>query len=593
MIVSKHAELNVEVNGEAGDAVVSEPFALQQRVAELERALIEQEQEVTVLRVQRDLTVALNDTNDLSHALTQVLEAVLQFHTIDCGGIYLLDPSSGDLSLAYQSDIPAHLLEHISRYSAISPVTQRVMEGIPLYCATHYHPDVRNLLRQAGILALASIPILHRQQVIALLVLASRSQHEIPPTIRQALEIIAAQAGGVIARIMLLEQTERRLKRVQALRNVEHAITACFDLDLTLNILLNHVTDHLNVDAAIILLLNQQTRMLEYAAGLGIHTPEMQQTRLALGEGYAGRVALERCVVSVPDVRYEGDGIRTPLIESEGLVAYFGMPLIAKGQVKGVLELFHRAPMMPDQEWLDFLQTLSGKAALALDNAEMFEQLQQSNEELMHAYDTTIEGWARALELRDAETEGHSRRVTALTLQLAQAMGVSDDDLVHIYRGAILHDIGKMAIPDSILLKPSSLSEEEHAIMKQHTIYAYHMLFPIPFLRPALDIPYCHHEKWDGSGYPRGLRGEEIPLAARIFAVVDVWDALLSERPYRKGWTKVQARAYIRKQAGKHFDPHVVEVFLRLVSRRGRGGLRGDDISSRSPRGTPRESSKD
>jgi HD-GYP domain-containing protein (c-di-GMP phosphodiesterase class II) len=186
--------------------------------------------------------------------------------------------------------------------------------------------------------------------------------------------------------------------------------------------------------------------------------------------------------------------------------------------------------------------------------------------ELARAYDTSLDGWSRALDLRDKETEGHTQRVTDMTLRLARAMGVAEGDLVDIRRGALLHDIGKMGIPDSILLKPGPLTEEEWKVMRRHPVYAYDFLSPTPYLRPALDIPYCHHEKWDGTGYPRGLRGEGIPRAARIFAVADVWDALRSDRPYRAAWTAVKAREYIREQAGKHFDPRVVEVFLRIES---------------------------
>jgi HD-GYP domain-containing protein (c-di-GMP phosphodiesterase class II) len=181
------------------------------------------------------------------------------------------------------------------------------------------------------------------------------------------------------------------------------------------------------------------------------------------------------------------------------------------------------------------------------------------------AYDTTLEGWSKALDLRDKETEGHTQRVVDMTLRIAQTLGISDEELTHFRRGALLHDIGKMGIPDSILLKPGPLTDEEWEIMKRHPVYAYELLFPITHLRPALDIPYCHHEKWDGSGYPRGLKGEQIPLSARIFAVVDVWDALTSDRPYRNAWTSKKTLEYIREQSGKHFDPQIVDTFMSLI----------------------------
>lgn len=192
-------------------------------------------------------------------------------------------------------------------------------------------------------------------------------------------------------------------------------------------------------------------------------------------------------------------------------------------------------------------------------------ELSRAYEAMTEAYDATIEGWSRAMDLRDKETEGHCRRVTDLTLRLAVSMGLCGEELLQIRRGALLHDIGKMGVPDQILLKPGPLTEDEWTVMRLHPAYAYEMLSPIPFLMPAIDIPWCHHEKWDGTGYPRGLKGEEIPLAARLFALVDVWDALRSDRPYREGWPPEKVKEYLRSQAGTHFDPEIVPVFLSVV----------------------------
>jgi putative two-component system response regulator len=193
------------------------------------------------------------------------------------------------------------------------------------------------------------------------------------------------------------------------------------------------------------------------------------------------------------------------------------------------------------------------------------EKLQDAHSKLLDAYEATIEGWSHAMDLRDRETEGHSRRVTELTLKLAKVFGMNDVELVHIRHGALLHDMGKIGIPDAILHKPTSLTDEEWEIMRKHPQFAHDMLYPVEYLRPALDIPYCHHEKWDGSGYPRGLKGDEIPLPARLFALADVWDALTSDRPYRSAWKKEEALSYIRDQSGKHFDPQCVELFFKVV----------------------------
>jgi putative nucleotidyltransferase with HDIG domain len=206
--------------------------------------------------------------------------------------------------------------------------------------------------------------------------------------------------------------------------------------------------------------------------------------------------------------------------------------------------------------------------ANALHRAALHERTKKYAMDLTLAYDTTLEGWAHALELRDQETEGHSRHVVQLTVDLARAMGAAEDEMEHIRRGALLHDVGKMGIPDSVLLKPGTLNDREWEIMRRHPEYAYQLLQPIEYLRPVIDIPYCHHEKWDGSGYPRGLKGEEIPLAARIFAIVDVWDALLTDRPYRKAWTVDKARSYLTEQSGLHFDPKVVQSFLEMIAKK-------------------------
>lgn len=252
-------------------------------------------------------------------------------------------------------------------------------------------------------------------------------------------------------------------------------------------------------------------------------------------------------------------------VEQEGFASYIAMPLISKGKVKGVLEVFQGSLLQPYQEWLDFFNTLAGQAAIAVENASLFGHLQATNEELIEAYDATIEGWSRALELHDRETKGHTMRVTDLTLALAQAMQVDEVRLIHMRRGALLHDIGKLGIPDEILLKPGELSPEEREIVRRHPELAHQMLAPIEYLKPALAIPLCHHERWDGTGYPMGLCGEQIPLEARIFAVVDVWDSLQSVRPYRPAWTFEKAREYICDQAGKQFDPQVVDCFLKII----------------------------
>jgi putative two-component system response regulator len=194
--------------------------------------------------------------------------------------------------------------------------------------------------------------------------------------------------------------------------------------------------------------------------------------------------------------------------------------------------------------------------------AEQRRALEALHTELLTAYDKTIEGWSNALDLRDKETEGHTQRVAEKTILLARAYGMKEEEIKYVWRGALLHDVGKLGIPDSILLKPGKLTDDEWRIMRQHPVYAYQWLSQIDYLQLALDIPYCHHERWDGTGYPRGLKGTEIPIAARLFAIIDVWDALTSDRPYRKAMSPEEVRQYILQESGKHFDPNVVQLFM-------------------------------
>ncbi len=361
---------------------------------------------------------------------------------------------------------------------------------------------------------------------------------------------------------VLNAELEERLERITSLREIDQAITGSLDLPLTLGIVVDQVRSRLEVDAAGILLRSPQAPAFEYAVRKGYRAGPEHGPAQRLDEGPAGRAVLEcrtQRAAALSD-------IPSRLVRGEGFVAYWAVPLVVKGESRGVLEVGHRSQLDPEPEWLEYIEALARQAAIAVDNAGLLACLRRSNLELSLAYDATIEGWSRAMDLRDHDTEGHSRRVTEMTLRLCRALGMSDDELVHIRRGALLHDIGKIGIPDAILLKPSELSDDERAVIRRHPRYALEMLSPIAFLRPALAIPHCHHERWDGAGYPNGLRGEEIPLAARAFAAVDIWDALRSDRPYRPGWPMGRILEHLRSLAGTHLDPHVVETFLATLS---------------------------
>lgn len=409
------------------------------------------------------------------------------------------------------------------------------------------------------------VPLIAKGKPVGGLSVQSFQPHAFDENHQRLLESLAALLAGVMASARLIEHSHNQISRLEALHDIDLVINSSMNLQVTLNILLDQVIEKLQVDAAVILLFNPNTHMLEYTASHGFRTQAIKNYAIQMGEGISGKAAMERHLIEALNLMDETQFPYTDLMQEEQFISYYSVPLIAKGQVKGVLDIFNRSLLNPDDEWFNFLETLGGQAAIAIDNTRLLEELHLSNTELRLAYDKTLEGWSKALDLRDKETEGHTQRVVDMTLQIAKALAVPEPELVHIRRGALLHDIGKMGIPDAILLKPGPLSDDEWQIMRMHPVYAYDLLYPIKHLRPALEIPYSHHEHWDGSGYPRHLAGESIPLAARIFAVVDVWDALTSDRPYRPAWSAKKAIDYIHAQSGKYFDPQIVDVFSTLV----------------------------
>ncbi|MBI5880466.1 MAG: PAS domain S-box protein [Chloroflexi bacterium] len=540
--------------------------AVQVIVSDISERMRGQEQlrrRLAELEALHTVSAALRSAQTIDEALPILLDETLAALETDAGAISLYQPASDDLHAA----IARGWFEPLG-ITALKPgegIGGTVFASGQAHRTAEFRSDplTREATRERVPAGWGGVclPIRTGATSVGVLFVSKPATHPLTPEQVKLLESLAEMAGAALHRMRLHEATMRQLSQLQALHDIDRAISASTDLRITLDVLVEHVTAQLGVDAAAVLLLNPYTHILEYASGRGLRTRQAQTARVRVGEGFAGRAVQERGMVHATDAAAASPHFAL-LWQQEGLAEYYGVPLIAKGQVKGVLEVFHRTPLTADAHWLDLLETLAGQAAIAIDSAQLFEGLQRSNLNLSLAYDATIEGWSRALDLRDKETEGHTQRVTALTLRLARAMGLSDGELVHVRRGALLHDIGKMGVPDSILHKPGPLSASEWELMRKHPVYAYEMLAPIAYLQPALDIPYCHHEKWDGTGYPRGLKGEQIPLTARIFAVVDVWDALNSDRTYRKAWSEAEALVYIRAEAGRHFDPRVVGAFL-------------------------------
>jgi len=379
-------------------------------------------------------------------------------------------------------------------------------------------------------------------------------------------EFMEGIGRDITQRIQSEQQLREQMERINALHQIDKAITSSFDLRVTYQVLLDQLRQVLHVDAASVLQFESDLIQYQYLTGLGFKTLE-SNLRTAFRHS---PLPSEAIATKKTTQIYLGSGqtfspALTDILNNEKFVKYIATPMVIKGQIKGVLEIYHKSELEPTREWINFLEALAQQAAIALDNSQNFLELQKSQSVLLQAYDDTLMGWANFLDLRDKETEGHTVRVLERTMRAAQRLGVREEDMEHLRRGVLLHDIGKVGVPDHILNKPGPLTDEEWVIMKKHPEYAYQMLAPIGFLKQALDVPYCHHEKWDGTGYPRNLKGKAIPFTARIFTVFDVYDALTSERIYNKARSKEDAITYIRDNAGIIFDPDIVDICIDVI----------------------------
>jgi putative nucleotidyltransferase with HDIG domain len=362
----------------------------------------------------------------------------------------------------------------------------------------------------------------------------------------------------------VMDQLKIGESQLLALMGVGRAINSSLGLKRVLEEVMDSLIELMHAERGFLMLRESDGKLRERIAR-GIDHSDLNKEAFKVSRTIVDKVAATGEAILTTNAQDD------PRFENQKSVAAYQLrsilcaPLQIKNELIGVLYVDNRAHSGIFQEHeLELIRAYSDQAAVAIDNAQLFDGLQASNKELQEAYKATLEGWVHALDLRDKETEGHTQRVTRLTERLARSMGINEGDIIHITRGALLHDIGKMGIPDSILLKPGPLTIEERELINQHPVYAYNMLKRIDFLLPAIDIPHYHHEKWDGSGYPDGLRGESIPFAARIFPVIDVWDALTSDRPYRKGLPPEEVREHIKSDSGRHFYPQVVEAFMEM-----------------------------
>jgi HD-GYP domain-containing protein (c-di-GMP phosphodiesterase class II) len=404
-------------------------------------------------------------------------------------------------------------------------------------------------------------PVLKDGQVIGLLALISDQSDYFDPTTIAWIEALT----GILSYSVL--QTENQTKKMQAEFSINRILQSGLNLRDTLQAIFGILSDLVEIDGAIVLKYNAASQQFNLLASHGLDGRALAKIHLYIENGLTKRVIKERKFVRTEDMLdAEPNENYVNLLFQEGFHAHTTTPLINHRDLLGVLEIFWRETQHIDAWKLEILQMFGESITFAMEHSIVVEDLKRRNNEFSSTYTATIAGLSRALELRDLETEGHTRRVSALTLRLAEHVQIPPDQRASIQQGALLHDIGKLGIPDAILLKPGSLTPQEWKVMQQHPLYAYNILAPIINLRQALDIPLYHHEHWDGSGYPYGLKGEQIPLSARLFAIVDVYDALTSDRPYRSAWTRSQAIEYLREQSGQLFDPQVVTYFLEMVN---------------------------
>jgi PAS domain S-box-containing protein/putative nucleotidyltransferase with HDIG domain len=527
-------------------------------------------QRLSELEAIREISMGLRSAANLDDMLPLILDSTLRIMDTASGAIWLHDKVSNELRVAISRGYvnKAGVEIEIPPEKPGTGLVGSIFAGGWTHLSNEYRqdldipPEIREFIPPE--VGGASVPIRTEAGPIGVLVVNTRLPRTLTEVDVNLLTTLAEIAGNAIHRSTLHGKTEQQLKLFQALSEIDRAILSNLDLSFNLKLLVENVVAQLGVDAANVMLFDPVLQTLQSVQGAGFRTQAFEKRIIELGEGIAGKVGAERRIIHVNQLQVEVENPRlAKALIGEGFTTYYGIPLIAKGALRGVLEIFNRTSLGPDEEWFGLLDALAGRAALAIDTIKVLENLERSNQDLLYSYDATIEGWSRALDLRDKETEGHSQRVTQLGLNLARRMGQEGEQLVNFRRGALLHDIGKMGVPDNILFKPAKLTDEEWVIMKQHTVFARDMLMDIGYLKDSLDIPYSHHERWDGSGYPLGLSGEDIPIAARIFAVADVFDALTSDRPYRKAWTKEKTVTYIRAESGKLFDPKVVDAFLK------------------------------
>jgi PAS domain S-box-containing protein len=524
-------------------------------ITERKRAEQKLQRQLIELTVLHAVSVASTQSNSEDEIIEVVTNLIARLYPEVCGVLLLNE--LGDILTPHPSYRGADVSGWQNGYPISRGVTGRSASTGKLIRLDHVAEDENYIQIAAGVQSELCVPIRVSELVIGILNVESRKENAFDQEDEQILNTIAGGLGTAIQRLRSFKAEQKRRQEAEKLRQAATAVTSSLNLKEVLFLLLDTLKGVVPYDRA------------------SIFMPEGDAVRIVAAQGIRDEEGLNRLFPAdnqlFQEIRRSGqpvmleDAQSDPRFEkwilADRVHGWLGIPMITRGQITGYITLDSYTRGVYDRESVEMAQVFAHQAASAIENSQLFEKLQD-------AYDSTLEGWGNALELRDKETQGHTRRVTELTLELAKTMGCTDEILVQIRRGVLVHDIGKMGVPDHILRKAGPLTKKEWEEMRKHTQYGFDLLHPIEYLRPALDIAYYHHEWWDGTGYPAGLKGDQIPMSARMFAVVDVWDALLSDRPYRKAWPRKKVIEHIRAEAGTHFDPDIVEIYLAMMESR-------------------------
>ncbi len=523
------------------------------------RKRLEREQQATL-----NLAAAIRSANTRAELLPLILRETMTALGCSATAIGHFDEAAHALVVERASGLWEPFAGNSMSIEADGFLHYSLKSGQPFQISPDHSATFHSLpeeVRRAGIVYCA--PLASQGAAFGLLVAGKETPFT--PLDQRIFEAFTDLSANAIHRTALLEETAERLAYMHSLHEIDQTIVGRKNVRAILRKVIDSAMTNLHLDACQVTQVEDGGNRLRILAQHGF----LRSARS--GHAFDHPQHAGPCPIAthqsmlIPDLSQRADIVRLRRLGEEGFVSYLGIPVNGSHGMKAVLEVFQRSPLRLAPSQVNYLETLAGQVSIALETAALNADLHRKHVELMEAYDSTIEGWSRTLELRDDDTVGHSNRVMETTVRLARALGLPEDEIVHLRRGALLHDIGKIGIPDAILRKETSLTEQEWQVMRTHPVLAYERLKSIKFLEPALSIPLYHHERWDGSGYPMGLKGEAIPLAARIFAVADVWDALTSDRPYRKAWNTQEARGYILSMSGKQFDPRVVEAFLQSV----------------------------